>query len=229
MSGQEGWRAAIQARLELAAATQDLTSLLEPGALAESRQLAGMLDDGDGDLQSRYLLGWFHWYRYQALPEGQDKPDLDAALEMFTQCFIAGASGLPSAVDAMVARRAVTAATTLLDEALGSPDPGLATEAVGLWKRVVEATPAGHPGQADRLSSLGAALLILYWRTGVPADLDASIEAQQAAVDATPRDDPDWADCLSKLGIALHTRFTRTEVMADLDKAIEAAVDGLIG
>ena len=35
------------------------------------------------------MLGWLHWYRYYALPAGQDKQDYDAAAELFTQCFVA--------------------------------------------------------------------------------------------------------------------------------------------
>jgi hypothetical protein len=40
------------------------------------------------------VLGWLHWYRYYALPAGQDKQDYDAAAELFTQCFVARVGGI---------------------------------------------------------------------------------------------------------------------------------------
>jgi hypothetical protein len=68
---------------------------LEPGALAEAQQLADVLEDDDGDLEARYVLGWVHFYRCQALPQGQDRQDPAPAIEMFIPCFVAGIEGLP--------------------------------------------------------------------------------------------------------------------------------------
>jgi hypothetical protein len=60
--------AAVKARVERATTTTDMASVLEPRALIEAQHLTGLLQDDDSDLVSRYLLGWLHWYRYQALP-----------------------------------------------------------------------------------------------------------------------------------------------------------------
>jgi hypothetical protein len=53
-------RAAVLAQPEHAAASQDLALILEPDALAQSQQLTEILREGDGDHESRYLLGWLH-------------------------------------------------------------------------------------------------------------------------------------------------------------------------
>jgi hypothetical protein len=173
---------AIQAGLERANPENDFVPVLEPAALAESRLLGDMLHEGDGDFESRYLLGWLHLYRYYALPAGQDKQDYDAAVGLSTQCFVAGVDGLPESLRPALARRAVAAADSLLGEAMNSPDRELAITAVGLWRRIVDATPADGPAWARRLSRLGVAFLVGYGRTGVLADLDAAVQAQQRAV-----------------------------------------------
>ncbi len=214
---------AIQARVQRANPENDFAPVLEPAALAESRLLGDMLHKGDGDLESRYLLGWLHLYRYYALPAGQDKQDYDTAVELFTQCFVAGVDGLPESLRPALARRAVPAADSLLGEAMSSPDRELAITAVGLWRRIVDATPADGPAWARRLSRLGVALLVGYGRTGVLADLDAAVQAQQRAVDATPEGDPMRTSHLSNLGAALLTRFDRAESPEDLEAGIQAA------
>jgi hypothetical protein len=89
--------------------------VLGPRALADARRLAGILEDDDGDLQARHALGWLHWYRYQALPQGQDRQDLDAAIAMFTPCFVAGADGLPEPLLRVLAERAIPTAMALHD------------------------------------------------------------------------------------------------------------------
>jgi hypothetical protein len=109
-----------------------------------------MLHEDGCDFESRYVLGWLHLYRYNALPAGQHQQDYDAAMELFMQCFVAGVDGLPESLRPALARRAVLAADPLIDEAMSSPDRELAITAVGLWRRIVDATPSmvrpGGPG-----------------------------------------------------------------------------------
>jgi hypothetical protein len=93
---REKLQADLEARLGQAIVAGDLSLLLDPGMDAHAEHLTRLLGPGEfDDLQDRWLLGWFHWYRYQALPEGQDQPDLLAAITMFTPCFIAGAGDTP--------------------------------------------------------------------------------------------------------------------------------------
>jgi hypothetical protein len=93
MSLRDELAAAVSARLERVAAIRDPSPVPESAALAEAGRLMALLHDGD--LPAGHLLGWLHWYRYQALPDGEDRDDLTATLTMFTPCLIAGAAPLP--------------------------------------------------------------------------------------------------------------------------------------
>lgn len=73
---------AVRARLARVVENADLSAVTEPGAVDEARQLTDLLRDGDGDVESRYFLGWLHGYRYNALPEDER----DAELCPFTGC-----------------------------------------------------------------------------------------------------------------------------------------------
>jgi tetratricopeptide (TPR) repeat protein len=221
MAEWEELLSAIEGRMERVAGTRDPAPVLDEAALDEARQLMRMMQDREPDLRGLYLLGWLFWYRYQALPEGQDEPELRAATTAFAPCFIAGVSGLPPPLVPLLADQAIPAATAMLDDALQSPDRDLSAT-VDLWRRIVDATPADHPERAERLSSLGGALQARFGRTEVLADLDAAVEAARTALKGIPASHPDRARYLFNLGSAVGARFWRTEAIADLDAAIEA-------
>ena len=222
MAGPAELLAAITARLDQFGASQDATAILESAAADEARQLAETLGNDSGELEARCLLGWFYWRRSQALPEGKDGTDLDAAIAMFTPCFIEGIPGLPAALQPVLAEQAAAAAAGWLQHALDSADLDLLSVNVDLWQRILEAIPVDHPGRAGSLSNLGVALRRRFEWTGALADLEAAIEAGRAAVGAAPPDDSDRAGRLSNLGVALRRRFEWTGALADLEAAIEA-------
>ena len=222
MGERDRWVMAVQARLERVITAQDLSPVLEKTAITEARELARTLTDHPSSLPVRYLLGWLHWYRYQALPEGQDQQDLQAAATMFTSCFINGMSGLPEPLVPFLANEAIPTATELLQLTQRSSDQELLSATTDLWLRILTATPADHPDRATILSNLGTALQTRFERTGAAGDLDAAISYHREAVQTTPTDDPDRAGRLSNLGNALRARFERTGEAGDLDAAIEA-------
>jgi hypothetical protein len=203
MSERERWIMAVQARLERVTTAQDLSPVLEETALEEARELTQTITDDPGSLNAMYLLGWLHWYRYQALPEGQDQQDLQAAVTMFTPCFINGMSSLPEPLLPLLANEAAPAATEMLQLTQRSGDQELLSATADLWQRILAVIPEGHPGRAGYLSNLGIALQARFGRTGTAADLDAAITAGQQAVSATPADHPGRAGRLSDLGVAL--------------------------
>jgi tetratricopeptide (TPR) repeat protein len=191
--------------------------VLEPDALSEARQLAESLDD-TGDVQARYLLGWLHWCRYQAL---QRSDDLDVAIGMFAVPFTAGVTDLPAQLLPVLAEYAAPVAFALLQQALGSADQGLLSAAAELWLQIVSSAPAGHPDRAVYLNGLGHALLARSQWAGL-ADLDAAIEALQAASDIASPHDLNQAAYLNNLGRALLARFRHMGVLADADAAVQA-------
>jgi len=63
-------------------ATDQVSRLFEPEAVQSINALAELLvgrDDDEHALEAKLLLGRLHWYRYLALPQGQDAEDLEAA------------------------------------------------------------------------------------------------------------------------------------------------------
>jgi tetratricopeptide (TPR) repeat protein len=231
MEGREQHVAAVRNRLARIAAARDLSPVLEPGALEEARTLTEVLRDDDGDLEARVLLGWLHYYRYQILPAGEDGPDLRAAVDVFTPCFIDDADHLPKRLLPLLAERAVPDATLRLVTAVGSADQELISAAVVLWQRILEVTPTQHAERASYLFNLGNALEVKFERGGAPADLDEDLDdaitAFQAAVGASSLDDPNLEVYRSHLGSMLYARFLRAGAREDLDDAIvnlEAAV-----
>ena len=221
--------AAVAARLERVADTQDLSPVLEPGTLEEARQLLQVAGDGADGLQARNMLGWLYWYRYRARSEREDGQDLDAAIRMFTPCFIHSGDDLPPPLLPALADQAAPAASNLLSKALGSTDLALISATADLWQRMVSAIPADDEDRPGYLSNLGAAQLARFGLTGALADVDAAIGAWQAALAATPDGHPDRPRYLSSLGNALQARFGRTGALADVDAAIEAARAAVAG
>src|SRR3984957_3676990 len=209
--------AAVRARLQRVAAGPDLSPVLEPEAITEARQLAGVLVGDEGDLEVRHLLGWLSWYRFQASTDDENRPDLQAATGLFLPCFLAGAGELPAPLLPVLADQATAAAEVWLGPLLGSADPALLGVAVDACQRILNVTPADHPDRATRLNNRGRALLARFGRTGALADLDAAIEVLRAAVDATPDDPPARPRDLSTLGIVWRPRFERTGAQAELD------------
>jgi tetratricopeptide (TPR) repeat protein len=97
----------------------------------------------------------------------------------------------------------------------------LLQEAITLFQKAVDATPAGHAYRPAYLTNLGTALKARFERTGQQPDLEA--------VGATRAGHPSRPGYLSNLANALGTRFRRTGRRADLDRIItlfREAIDG---
>jgi hypothetical protein len=168
MEERERWAQAVLVRLQRVTAARELSPVLEEAAVTEARGLTRALGNDQESLSATYLLGWLHWYRYQALPAGHDQQDLQAAMAMFTSCFISGMSGFPESLVPSLADQSISIATELLGLTQRSGDRNLLSATTDLWLRILTATPADHPDRAGRLSNLGAALLTRFERTGEP-------------------------------------------------------------
>jgi tetratricopeptide (TPR) repeat protein len=211
--------AAVRGRLVQVAEARDLSPVLEPAALADARALTEML--GDSDFRARYLLGWLHWYRHQALSPGQLDWDLETSSEMFIPCFFS--DGLPEPQLPLLANHATPLAALFHLSALKYADqPALLSNDIELWQRILASARADDPCLCTCLGNLGIALHTRAKRTGVQADLDAAIEAFRTALDIVPSGQPDHGTTLGNLGNALQTRFEMRGTQADLDAAMEA-------
>jgi hypothetical protein len=219
MGTRETRFAAVAARLQRVAAGDDLSLVLHPDAVREAQRLAEV-DGASGDLMILDALGWLYWFRSQALPGDEGRRELATAIRMLTPCFIANVGDQPGPLLATLADQAMQEAGSLLRMIHEPQNQAVVSSVVDLWRRITAATPDSHPGRAGRLSCLGIALHTRHIRTGAVADLDAAIEAGQAAVDAAPADDPSRAALLDNLGLSLQVRFSLTQTIADLDAVI---------
>ncbi|MEU3956561.1 CHAT domain-containing protein [Streptomyces achromogenes] len=215
--------AAVWHRLQRIADAGDPSPALEPRALAEAQQLTELLRTKTvefSDVTAWYALGWLHFHRYTALPDGRGGADLDAAVEAFVRPFLAGVSSLPRTVLPLLADAVEPQAFGLLRQALTAMDPDSLSAAVGLWQQLVHATPVGHHQRARRLHALGMASRTRFDRTGDLSNLDQAVDCFQEAVRGTPTEHPERAARLSNLGATLGVRYERTGDLSDLDQAI---------
>ena len=225
MGKREDRLAAVRARLERVETRRDLSAVLDRRAFVEARRLAEALDDGGGDLEIRYVLGWLHWYRSQALPAGPNQYDLDTAVAMFTPCFLAGTveGSLPQPLLPRIADRAAPEALARLEHAISADDDTPVSVTTPLLRRVLAATPPGHPDLAARLSNLGLALRVRFERTGALPDLEEAVDFGRESVATAPPGRPNTALYLDNLGRALQTRFGTKGTPADLEGAVDVS------
>ncbi|UWP79160.1 CHAT domain-containing protein [Dactylosporangium fulvum] len=217
----ERYTAAARAHLDRITAAGDPALALSPVVAADMYRLATALAEHD-DLDGRFVLGWLHYYRYLALPEGQDQDDLGAAVQALATCFVFGPEPLPEPLLPLVAQAALPLVSAVYEHAMADPGPAAIDAAVGLTLRVVDVLPADHPQWIRFLVGLGLALGERFARTGAPEDLDAAIDTHQQAVDGTPAGHHDRPRYLTYLGLALRDRYTRDRDDQDLDATIRA-------
>jgi CHAT domain/Tetratricopeptide repeat len=219
MGTRETRFAAVAARLQRVAAGDNLSLVLHPDAVREAQRLAEV-GGASGDLTILDALGWLYWFRSQALPGDEGRRELATAISMLTPCFIANVGDQPPPLLATLADQAIQEAGSLLQMIRESRDQVLVSSVVDLWRRITAATPDSHPGRAGRMSCLGIALHTRHVLTGSVADLDAAVEAGQAAVDAAAADAPTEAGMRDNLDVSLRARFALTQTITDLDAVI---------
>ncbi|GAA0977900.1 CHAT domain-containing tetratricopeptide repeat protein [Nocardiopsis tropica] len=221
---QEQWWSESLARILEAINSGNTFALLNSELdqdLQELQLVAFFSDQNPSLLRVSHAVGWFQWLRYLAVPGGEDKTDLHGATDALVPCFFAGLEPLPRPLLPLLADASVQSALQLLDQAMSSASPELATTAVSVWERIVSATPDDHHDRFDRLSSLGIVLHILSRHTGRLTDLDRAINTMRQAVHTTPARHPDRAVYLSNLGAALADRYRISNDLADLNEAVD--------
>jgi hypothetical protein len=211
-------RAAVEARLRRVSRDGQLALVLEPEAAREAEQLGRVMGD---DVDSRLLLGWFHWYRHEALPGFEGDADREAAAAALAMFLVAGGDPdrLPSPLLVEVVNEAARAAVALVPDAAGLYDPGSVDTAVRVWRYIVSACPESHPYLAAMLTNLGVTLRFRAARTASRPDTEEAVACFERAIDTTPPEHGMRAARLFNLGIALRERFNLTEDDEDLGRA----------
>ena len=189
--------------------TGELATVLVPGTLDDALRLADLLAaDETPDLDAHAVLGRYFWLRYLALPEDDDGGDGDradgdgdadarselfafsSAIDFYTPLFAAGRWVPDRLRPAIAEEMAVDALADLFDRVVPSADVAAPTQAIALWRRILDSVPADHPERGTYSGALGTALLVRHVLTARRTDLEESLAALGSAVAALPVDDP---------------------------------------
>ena len=206
---------------------------------ADAARLAQTLSiaapDPEGDLEAAYVLGWYHWMRYEELPSDQGGKDLGEAAQYLAPVYRASPELVPEALREYFDDHADEGpwASTNLDsvtsrairvmaayERTGQQD--LLLQSIALFEAVVDAMPADDPSPVY-LSNLANALHTLFERTGDRSALDQAIARGRQAVAAAPADQAKLAMVLNSLANSLQMQFKRAGEQSVLDEATAVA------
>ena len=234
---------ALDARVKQSGESGDASLLLDPRAEDWAAQLRKALSTLDGSQRVHpadviSVLAYFHWFRYQALPDGQNRGDLRSALT----CFRALADQVPGPVvpadlrrilapihpaPANETERLMAEGAKAYLECQESGEPALLGVAVALTRDAVAAASPGDPNLPSCLMNLVAYLSIRFEMKGASADLDAAIDAGRRALAMIPAGNPNRPLALSNLGNSLSTRYERDQDIEDLNAAIDITQQAL--
>ncbi|XVQ07278.1 CHAT domain-containing protein [Spirillospora sp. CA-255316] len=244
MGDRERLIARLRARVDEHLATGDHSLILDRAAVSDARLLARLAQGkehygewqdqefvGYGDIPAQHAIGLLHWYRYRALPPEAAEADLQAALTNFLPCFIAGDEApepvdFPDAGLPLLADEAEENAARLLEFVAAGDNLELISHNVGLWQRIVAATPTRHAARGRRLGMLAIALRARFERAGAAEDLDAAISAGRASLSAAASHTTDVSDSergayMTALALSLLARYRRTGAQNDLNSAVD--------
>src|SRR5262249_39588002 len=116
--------------------------VLDRQALAEAYAVLRQstdADGADGAFAALQVVAWLFWYRYLALPEGEDQNTLQAAIEFFTPIAGVNPQAVPEPLRQYLAGLAdhspdpdqqARSAVTLLRQAIHSDDPAALNQAI---------------------------------------------------------------------------------------------------
>ncbi|MEU8777288.1 hypothetical protein [Streptomyces sp. NPDC048606] len=220
----------INRKMETAAASGDLHTVLTSDDLPEVRRLDAILVEGDPDVDismtavAQHLLGRLRWHRSLLAPADQGRADHDAALAWFELPFILGLDDIPPPVLPALAERVVPVAASFQQGASATKSPAEIESALALSRRIVTHLGPDHPHRPAMTANLGLMLLLRFENGGSPEDLDQAVEVLEAAL--THAVDQREA-VLSTLVQALRHRLAATADPADLDRVIACCEAGI--
>lgn len=221
---RDGVLAAVRMRLRQVKSSGDAALVRSAQAHAEAGALRALLAENPGDVEAAYRLGWLAFLQEMAQPWDDDRTPaaLAAVVDLLAPCLVAGVGDLPRDLVRHIANAAEDLVVPRLKQILVSSDPVLLDTVIEQCEYLLKATPAGHPGLAQRLANLGIALETRFERRATHEDLAAAIDAYRAAVEATGPDDSDLVLRLNGLAGALRSRYEQYGDLPDLDEAIAA-------
>ncbi|MEE1782953.1 CHAT domain-containing protein [Streptomyces sp. SP17BM10] len=212
---------------------EDPVTLLTAQALREAAELAEV-GGPDEDLRVAHLLGTFHWYRYQLLPEGEDQEAFGEAVRFLYPVYRSHPEVVPDALRALFAQAGTPNARRLaaIESALATARALFVSyqrsrslprldEAIALVREAAADTPHDDPDYPGRLSNLALMLRAKSEHTDDTGPLAEAVELGRQAVDAASNDRADLPKYLAMLGLALRALYERTHDAGALAEAAD--------
>jgi tetratricopeptide (TPR) repeat protein len=229
-SRHPAWEA-VRTRVIRAVTENSADGLLTEEAAREARELAAVIDAGY-DVKAAWALGMFHWLRYESLPDGVDLDDYTAAVRLLAPVYEADPEVVPSPLRQRYERirehggapppdpvELNCRARSLIGSYQRTAELPRLAQAVTLFRDALAATDGDDSSLAWRQSNLGAALRMLFIRTGEPELLAEAIRVQRDAVAGAAEDER--AACRSNLAAALTRLSEATGDVAELKEAVD--------
>jgi hypothetical protein len=210
MSRRNRALAALRRRLEQAASEQNVQTLLNDAALREASKLARVID-ADADIEADHVLGMFHWLRYQVLPIGSDKEDLDRAVRYLEPVYRAQPEAVPEELHGVYER---------FDREEQEHQASQGALEGGDVTALLDALLGDEGDEHEQAALRGTARLLSYRQSGQLPLLREAVDLFRSAAAAVPDDDPGLATHLANLGVALRMLFERTGDTAALAEEV---------
>jgi tetratricopeptide (TPR) repeat protein len=208
-------------------------AVLEPDALDEARQLAGLIDSRDAsDVMAVMLLASFYLHRWQAQPAGADAWDAEQMRVWLTIAGNLDPRLVPAPFRDMLAQkvRAETEpdagrlnaeAAELVFRSGQTGNAGLLDRAIVLWEQSLrQLRPDQSAPRATILSNLSGAFTMRSEIGKNPDDADKAIVAAREAARISPPGHEIHGSALGHLAVALKNRYELCGDQADLSEAI---------
>ncbi|WP_037687306.1 CHAT domain-containing protein [Streptomyces durhamensis] len=185
------------------------------------------------DLRVAHLLGTFHWYRYQLLPEGEDREAFGEAVRFLYPVYRSHPEVVPDALRVLFAQAPPHARRRVEAESAASTAGGLFAsyqrsrslpqldQAIKLLGRALDDVPRDDPDYPQYLSNLALLLRAKSEHTDDTAPLAEAVELGRQAAASVPDDHADLPRYLSMLGLALRALYDRTADAGTLAEAAE--------
>jgi tetratricopeptide (TPR) repeat protein len=240
MSDGSGASAAVYRLIEQAGAQQTTAPLFTEQARRHAVELAEAVDTGgEVPVAQVYVLGLFHWLRYDSRPADPELDDLRRAMRLFEIVHRQAPQALPGPLAGLFPPSADSTPAIVVDpdrsNALAADlfhayerygGTSLLYQAVSLFRGAAAATAPG-PERTYRLANLGGALYTLFERTGRVELLTESIQLCRDAVAATSEDDPDRCMRLANLSAVTNALSEATGDSSLLFEAVRIGREAL--
>ncbi|MET9659597.1 CHAT domain-containing protein [Streptomyces sp. NPDC006510] len=193
--------------------------LLRYEAEVELDRLARALEEDGPDIDALYLLGRVLLLRSYAKGDGGDS-DLWRAVEVFTDCFVAGLQ-LDEATEPYNSA-IVTNAAERAENMLSQGHDPLATAA--LWTRIVMGTPQSDQDYFVRLGNAGGACLAAYRSSADPEYLTLALMLSGRSLEVPSDADPALPVLLFNRAAALREALDDSAFAAVVDENLDELV-----